>query len=186
MKKTCFILCLLTTFAGYGQTNKVKKLVWHNAELQSVVSSAKNIRFIEFKKNDTNDLEIRPDSSVVSDKRIFYDNWYSTVYLGHTYLFEKQFGLFPIAVLLKKLDSLSRKSCDYNWFEGRIYADHIGIKVTSYCPGKLDDKIFYAVKNEPGFFGGQTTFQQFVQRSLACTNYKSFIHADSAFFFSWL
>lgn len=183
MKKNALILCLLTSFTSYGQTNKVKKLVWHNTELQSVVSSAKNIRFIEFKKNDTDDLEIRLDSSLLSDKPLYSDKWYSTVYLGHTYLFEKQFGLFPTAVLLKKLDSLGRKSCDYNWFEGRIYADHIDIKVTSNCPGKLDDKIFYAVKNEPGFFGGQATFQQFVQRSLACTNYKSFIHADSAFFF---
>jgi hypothetical protein len=183
MKKIIFILFLLIASAANAQIEKVKKLVWHNEALQAVVASAKNLHYISFTKDDNSYLEIRPDTSLLNNKRLVYDNSYSTVYLGHIYLFEKEFGAFPAAILVKKLDSLRRNDCYTNYFEGSIYADHIDIKVTSYCPGKLDDKIFYAVKNEPGFFGGQTTFQQFVQRSLACTNYKSFIHADSAFFF---
>jgi hypothetical protein len=185
MKKFIFIFFLLIAAAANAQIEKVKKLVWHNDALQAVVASAKNLHYITFTKDDNSYLEIRPDTSLLNSKRLIYDNSYSTVYLGHTYLFEKQFGPFPAAILLKKLDSLRRNDCYTNYYEGRIFADYIDIKVSSTCPGKSksDDRVFYKVEDKPGFFGGPAAFQQFVQRSLACTNYKSFIHDDSAFFF---
>jgi hypothetical protein len=185
MKKIIVILFLLITAVANAQIEKVKKLVWHNEALQAVVASSKNLHYISFTKDDNSYLEIRPDTSRVDNKRLVYDNSYSTVYLGHIYLFEKQFGTFPAAILLKKLDSLRRNDCYTNNYEGRIFAGHIDIKVSSTCPGKStsEDRVFYKVEDKPGFLGGPAAFQQFVQDRLACTNYRSYLQNDSAFFF---
>jgi hypothetical protein len=186
MKKIIFILCLFSALTSHGQTKKIRKVVWHNTELQQVVSSANLLRFIDFKKNDYNELELKPDTSFLATRSLLYDNWYSTVFLGHKYLFEKQFGAFPTGVLIKKLDSLGCQDCDFSWYEGRIYSDHVDIKVTRSYPGKTGDRIFQKTENRPGFFGGTAAFQQLVQGRLQCTDYKAYIQEDSAFFFTVL
>jgi hypothetical protein len=114
-----------------------------------------------------------------------YDNWYSVDYAGHRYLFEQEYGALQIDVLQNKLDSLRRYDCYEHFFEGRIYADHIDIKLTVYCPGKTndEDRIFFKVDNRPGYLGGPKHFLQVMQDRLACTNYKSYLDADSALFF---
>jgi hypothetical protein len=186
MQKIIFMLCLLSTVEVFGQKDKIKEVILHTTELQSVLTSAKPFNYIAFKKDDFEKLELRPDSSFLTNKNFVYDDWYSTVYPGHKYLFEKQFGIFPVYLLESKLDSLRRTDCDFNWFEGRIYPDHIYIKVTSSCPNKNRNRVFQKVENNPGFFGGPAAFQQLVQSRLQCTDYKSFIQEDSAFFFTVL
>lgn len=186
MKNLFFILCLFSTFASSGQKKKVKEVIWHNTELQALLASAELSNYISFQKDDYSQIELKPDSILLTKNKKRYYEWYSTIYLGDKYLFEKQFGIFPTHLLVNKLDSLRRLDCDFNKFEGRIYPDRIYIKVTSTCPGKNDNMVFQKVVIEPGFFGGPAAFQQLLQSRLACTDYKSFIQEDSAFFFTVL
>jgi hypothetical protein len=186
MKKIVLILCLLSPLTFFGQKDKIKEVILYNTELQSVLASAKPFNYISFKKDDYQKLELKPDSTFLANKKYLYDGWYSTVYLGNKYLFEKQFGVFPDILLESKLDSLRREDCYFNWFEGRIYPDHIYIKVTSSCPNKNRNRVFQKVENNPGFLGGPAAFQQLLQSRLQCTDYKSFIQEDSAFFFNVL
>lgn len=185
MKNSCVLICLLLCHTVFSQVDKVKKLVLHNEALQAVVASSTTIRSIRFYKDDNSGLGIKPDSSLFNNSRILYDGLFSVAYLGHRYLFQKQYGFFPLEILLYKLDSLRRQDCYTNRFEGDIYADHIDIKLTSSCPGKSKsgDMIFYKVDDKPGFWGGPAAFQQMVQDRLACTGYRSLLHGDSAFFF---
>jgi hypothetical protein len=169
----------------FSQVDKVKKLVLQNEALQAVVASSSTIRSIRFYKDENRNLEIQPDNIPFNNKSLVYDNWYSTIYLGHRYLFQQQFGFFPAEILLYKLDSLRRQDCYTNRFEGEIFADHIAVTITSSCPGKSKsgDMIFSKVDDRPGFWGGPAAFQQMVQDRLACTGYRDLLQGDSAFFF---
>jgi hypothetical protein len=184
MRIAGFILCFFICLAGYGQKYKTQKIILHNSQLQSFISQAANLRFIRFQKDDATELQLQPDTADKNTKALVYSNWYSTVYRGHIYLFEKKFGQFPKDILLTILDSLRHKSCDYNWFEGVIFPDRVEIDLTVSCPTKSRDRIFIKVENHCEFFGGSGVFQQFVQDRLSCTNYKSFIMADTALFFT--
>lgn len=185
--RNCYVIfCLFIFQAAFGQDNEIKKVfVWHNESLQSFFLYAKqSIPYIEFRKKDHSPLEIQPGKNSSANNQLVYDNWYSSVYMGHQYLFERDFGTLQTAVLQKKLDSLRRNDCYYNYAEGRIYADHIDIKLTSICEGESisDNHIFYKVDDRPGFLGGPAAFEQLVQSRLACSDYKSFSSTDSAIF----
>lgn len=183
MKKSVLVVFLLAAIPLFGQ-NKVKKFTWHNEELQSFARLSPTVRSIAFNKNNSENLEIRPDSALVPKKEITYDGWYSTVYLGHIYRLTKKFGKrFPSEVLLAKLDSLQRRDCDANYFEGVVYGDRIEIRLTSYCPGDNGDHIFQRINDEAGFFGGTAAFQQLVGSRLSFTNYQSLIKGDSVLWF---
>jgi hypothetical protein len=186
MKNIVFIACLFFLQPAIAQVKKEKKIVWHNEALQSFFLHAKQqIPFIQFKKDYQGRLEIQPANTSQQTNRLVYDNWYSVDYAGHQYLFEKEYGGLQIEVLQNKLDSLRLFDCYEHFYEGRIYADHIDIKVTAYCPGKTadEDRIFFKVENRPGYLGGPKHFQQVVRDRLACTGYQSYLYADSAFFF---
>ncbi len=173
-----FIVFVLIAFPSYSQ-EKVVKIIWHNEALQSIVSSSAEIRSIAFNKNDIANIEIRPDASAIPQKNIYYDGWYSTVYAGHIDRFTQKYGRFPVEILANKLDSLRRRDCEYNHYEGNIFANRIEIKVTSSCPGATEMRIFNKVDNEPGFLGGHKAFEQLLQSRLSCTNYRSYIQGDS-------
>lgn len=186
MKNIFIIACLFLLQPAFSQVKKEKKIVWHNEALQSFFLHAKqNIPFVQFKKDNQGGLQIQPANSDQKPNRLVYDNWYSMDYAGHQYLFEKEYGALPTGVLLNKLDSLRRYDCYEHFYEGRIYADHIDIKVTTYCPGKTadEDRIFFKVENRPGYLGGPKHFQQVVLDRLACTGYKAYLNTDSALFF---
>lgn len=166
-----------------GQKKVVRKLTWHQPQLQQVVSGSAALRFISFSHSANDPLEIKPDTVIASSRVLVYGNSYSTRYLGHRYLFEKEFAPFPGELLLQKLDSLRRPDCYSSDFEGTIYPDRIEIIITSWCPDRSGDQIFEKIDDRPGFLGGPAAFQQLVQDRLRCTAYQDLLQNDSAFFF---
>ncbi len=181
-KRLFFFIVLFCSLSGFAQKKVVRQLTWHQPDLQRVVSGSASLHFISFFHSLNNPLEIKPDMVIPSSRSLVYDNRYSLHYLGHRYLFEKEFGHFPAELLRSKLDSLRRKDCYSSSYEGRIYADRIEITITSWCPDRSGDQLFEKIEDNPGYFGGPAAFQQLVQDRLKCTAYRDLLQGDSAFF----
>lgn len=165
MGKIFTILFLLLYFTSSAQKEKKRNIKLQDPQLQTFIAANKQLRYIEFKKNDIGELELRPDSVIQTIKGIIYENWYSFDFLGSKYLFEKQFGEFPQSALLKKLDSLTPKNSDYNWYEGKIYTDHIQIHIESSFSTKRIP-VFRAVRRHIEYPGGTAAFTQFLQSKI--------------------
>lgn len=186
MKLTFPVILLFLFLPAFPQVIKVKKIVWHNEALQSFfLHTKKQVPFLNFRENSRFELAIQPEDPSLPLNRLVIGDWYSASYAGHRYLFEKEYAALPTGILKDKLDSLRRKDCYDHSFEGRIYADHIDIKVTSKCPGKSAGriKIFKSTETEVSYDGGPAGFQQVFRGKLAATNYLSYLQGDSVFFF---
>jgi hypothetical protein len=137
---------------------------------------------VEFKNSDASALSLKPDSLLTINKYYPQDGWYRLWYLGHKYLFEKHFGVFPEDDLLHIEDSLKKRSCLMNGYEGTISPKKIHIKVTGYCPPKNEDMIFDKVPVDPEYPGGRKAFKQYINQVLLTRLIPSYIQRDSAIF----
>jgi hypothetical protein len=165
MRVIFVITCLLLFFVSSAQKKKKYKVKWTNPQLQAFVSSNKQLQFIKFRKNDVGALELKPDTNIISFKNKPYGSWYSMEYPGTKYLFERQFGSFPVNILLSKLDSLTPKKSDYTSYEGEIYADHIAIRTESLFSTKRMP-VFRAVRHHIEYPGGPEAFTKFIQSKI--------------------
>ncbi|HET6995746.1 MAG TPA: hypothetical protein VFI06_12225 [Chitinophagaceae bacterium] len=187
-----FLLIIFAHFAGWCQSKTIK---WYNKELQSFVQPAHG-RYIGFTKGNEDPLRLRPDSTTTLSDRL-YSVEYDMQYLGHRWLFERQFDSFPETILLDKLESLKDTSYYYNFFDGRIYRDSIIITRTkSYRLHKKtrvtkinvktneeDEKIFLPLDRKIKYPGGKEAFQKFLQTKLVPHLAEFSSQPDSAFYF---
>ncbi|MCX6316346.1 MAG: hypothetical protein NTW29_03600 [Bacteroidetes bacterium] len=184
MKVVAVILFLLFSTPAFAQVKKVKKVVWRNTELQAFIAASGKMKQLQFFKDDRSTFELKPDTVPLSHKQLTFGNWYSMTYLGHRYLFEQEFGMIPLAPLMKKLDSLRHADCYSSTYSGTIYADRIELTVESNCPGKsAEDMVFEKVEDNAGYLGGTAAFQQMIHDRLTCTNYRDYLSGDTALFF---
>ena len=165
--KILFSACLFFCSTVSGQKGKVRNITVYHSVLQNYLLKNPHLKFIRFNRFAEDNIEIYPDTSLTGGKNIPYENRYDLGYLGHRYLAEKKFGVFPSQELIMLLDSLTDKKAEQHSFEGVITAKSLRIAITSYYLQKGEDRIFSKVPNNAQYPGGEKALTKHIQNRLA-------------------
>jgi hypothetical protein len=182
----CFVLIssVLFSFFANGQALKEKRITLCNTKLQSFVAGTKGFYALRFEVSDIEGLQVSPDPPTDLGKNLVYNNSFSMDYLGHRYLFEKNYGRFPDSSFYEWLDSFRIKNCEYHSFKGTIYPDTVHLFRSVYCPQeeKEEDHIFFKVPNEAAFIGGPAQFNVVLKKRLDSVGFNNLFKEDTAIF----